>query len=226
MTPDNLILALDVPSDQEALQWVDRLHGKVGYFKIGLQLFTAYGPNLVREVRQRGGRVFLDLKLHDIPHTVAKAVESAGPLDLSFLTLHALGGRTMLVEAAQAASAFPGLQLLAVTVLTSLSDGELDELGFDHSTFGQVALLSRLARDSGIRGLVCSPLEVAIIRREIPDAILVTPGVRPAGSPSDDQTRIATPQEALASGSSHVVIGRPILKAPDPEALVASLLAS
>jgi orotidine-5'-phosphate decarboxylase len=132
----------------------------------------------------------------------------------------------MLVEAAQAASAFPGLQLLAVTVLTSLSDGELDELGFDHSTFGQVALLSRLARDSGIRGLVCSPLEVAIIRREIPDAILVTPGVRPAGSPSDDQTRIATPQEALASGSSHVVIGRPILKAPDPEALVASLLAS
>ncbi len=224
MTRDNLILALDVPSDREALAWVDRLGGQVGYFKIGLQLFTAYGPDLVREVRARGGRVFLDLKLHDIPNTVAKAVESAGPLDLSFLTLHAIGGRAMLAEAAQAAAAFPGLQLLAVTVLTSLTEADLDELGFDHSALGLAAHLGRLAESSGVHGLVCSPREAEVLRRELPQAVLVTPGVRPAGSASDDQARVATPEEALAAGANRVVIGRPILRAADPEALLRRLL--
>lgn len=224
MTRDNLILALDVPTDQEALGWVDRLTGQVGYFKIGLQLFTAYGPALVQEVRARGGAVFLDLKLHDIPNTVAKAVASAGPLGVSFLTLHASGGRAMLTSATQAASDFPGLRLLAVTVLTSLTEADLDELGFDHSALGLAAHLGRLAGASGIPGLVCSPHEAAVLRRELPDTILVTPGVRPPGAATDDQARIATPQEALAAGANHVVLGRPILRASDPEAVLRQLL--
>lgn len=223
MTRDNLILALDVPSDEEALRWVDRLAGQVGYFKIGLQLFTAYGPPLVREVRARGGQVFLDLKLHDIPNTVAKAVESAGPLDISFLTLHAVGGRAMISEAARAAEGFPGLRLLAVTVLTSLSESDLDELGFDHSALGLAAHLGRLAHDAGVHGLVCSPQEVEVLRRELPEAVLVTPGVRPMGSATDDQARVATPEAALDAGANHVVIGRPILRATDPEAVLRSL---
>ncbi|MFQ3671558.1 MAG: orotidine-5'-phosphate decarboxylase [Verrucomicrobiia bacterium] len=224
MKRDELILALDVPSDREALGWVDRLAGQVGYFKVGLQLFTAYGPELVREVRARGGRVFLDLKLHDIPNTVAKAVEAAGPLGVSFLTLHASGGRAMLREAAEAAAGYSGLRLLAVTVLTSLTEGDLDELGFDHSALGLAAHLGRLAAEAGVTGLVCSPREVEVLRRELPESVLVTPGVRPPGAEVDDQARVATPEAALAAGASHVVMGRPILRAPDPEGLVRELL--
>ena len=227
MKPDNLILALDVYNAQQAFSWVDRFSDRIGYFKIGLQLFTSHGPELVREMRQRGAKVFLDLKLHDIPNTVAKAVESVCQLDIHFLTVHTLGGKSMMQAAVEAATAYQQTTLLGVTVLTHLDDDDLREMGFDHSTSGQVLTLSRLARDSGLHGLVCSPQEVALLRKEMgPEFCLVTPGVRPVGSASDDQSRIATPQEAIRSGASHVVIGRPVLNAPDPDKVINDLLNS
>jgi orotidine-5'-phosphate decarboxylase len=229
MTSDHLILALDVPTKEEALKWVDRMTGRIGTFKVGLQLFTACGPDLVREVKARGGRIFLDLKLHDIPNTVSKAIESVGPLGLSFLTIHTLGGRAMMEAAVKSAAQFPGLNILGVTILTHHSEQELSELGFDHSVPGQVMLLARLAKSSGLNGLVCSPLEVPLIRRELKEICLVTPGVRLGGVGSvsgDDQTRVMTPQEAIAAGSTHLVLGRPILQAENPEQVVDSLLAS
>jgi orotidine-5'-phosphate decarboxylase len=227
LTPDNLILALDVESGEEALRWVDRLQSRIGTFKVGLQLFTARGPDLVREIRNRGGQVFLDLKLHDIPNTVAKSVESVGKLDLRFLTIHTLGGRQMMAEAAKAAAAFPQTRVLGVTILTSHTNEDLGELGFNHTVPGQVAHLARLAYASGLRGLVCSPLEVPIIRREMKkyeDLVLVTPGVRPEGSPLDDQARVTTPEEAIGSGSNYVVLGRPVLKAERPEEVLDRIL--
>jgi orotidine-5'-phosphate decarboxylase len=226
MTPDHLILALDLDDPREALRWTVHLKGKVGCFKVGLQLFTKAGPDIVREIRSTGARVFLDLKLHDIPNTVAKAVESACALDVSFLTLHALGGKDMMAAALQAAAPFPGTQILAVTILTSHTDEDVNELGFDHTTSGQALLLARLAVKSGVTGLVCSPQELALFRRELPPTTtLVTPGVRPAGVENGDQTRVATPKEALAAGSNHLVLGRPILHAPDPLAALDRILA-
>jgi len=225
MHSDQLILALDMPDDREALSWVDRFSGRIGYFKVGLQLFTAYGPPLVREIRQRGAKVFLDLKLHDIPNTVAKAVESVCQLDIQMLTLHTLGGRSMMEAAVRAASGHPQTTLLGVTVLTHLDDDDLRVLGFDHSASGQVLHLARLAKEAGLCGLVCSPQEVRHLRQQLgADLILVTPGVRPEGSAADDQSRIATPAEAILNGSNHVVIGRPILKASDPSAMIDSIL--
>lgn len=227
LTPDNLILALDVESGEEALRWVDRLQSRIGTFKVGLQLFTACGPGLVKEIRARGGQVFLDLKLHDIPNTVAKAVESVGVLDLRFLTIHTLGGRQMMAEAVKAGAQFPQMKVLGVTILTSHTSEDMGELGFNHSIPGQVAHLSRLAYQSGLRGLVCSPLEVPLIRREMKkftDLVLVTPGVRPAGSPPDDQARVTTPEEAIDAGSNHVVLGRPVLKAERPEEVLDRIL--
>ncbi|MDR1146315.1 MAG: orotidine-5'-phosphate decarboxylase [Verrucomicrobiales bacterium] len=228
MQPAQLILALDVSDANEALAWVRRCRDKVGCFKIGLQLFAAHGPELVRAVRQTGANVFLDLKLHDIPHTVAKAVEVLGRLDVQFLTVHTLGGRAMLEAAVRAAAlAAPHTTLLGVTVLTSHDNDDLDDLGFEHSTAGEALLLAKLAKGAGLRGLVCSPQEVALLRQELgADFALVTPGVRPAGAAVDDQSRVATPAEAIASGSSHIVIGRPILQAADPAAVIDALLAS
>lgn len=225
MKSDNLILAVDVPTASEALKWVDTLGDRVGYYKIGLQLFTAAGPELVKEIRKRGAKVFLDLKLHDIPNTVAKSIESIGELDVQMTTIHTLGGPTMMEAAVKAAEPFPDMQVLGVTILTSHSESELNDLGFDHSLAGQVMHLARIAYDSGLRGLVCSPLEVVPLRHELPeDLVLVTPGVRPEGSAADDQNRVATPEQALTDGSSHVVIGRPITQAEDPIAVVEGLL--
>lgn len=225
MTPDHLILALDLDDPREALRWAVHMKGKVGCFKIGLQLFTKAGPDIVREVRSTGSRVFLDLKLHDIPNTVAKAVESVCSLDVSFLTVHALGGKEMMKAALKAAAPFPQTQILAVTILTSHTDEDVNELGFDHTTSGQALLLARLAVKSGVTGLVCSPQELPLFRRELPaSTTLVTPGVRPLGSDKGDQNRVATPKEALAAGSSHLVLGRPILNAPDPLAAVERIL--
>ncbi|NJK92437.1 MAG: orotidine-5'-phosphate decarboxylase [Blastochloris sp.] len=226
MTPDQIILALDVHDPKEALSWVDRFQGRIGTFKIGLQLFSANGPSLVREMRKKNVAIFLDLKLHDIPNTVAKSIEALCQLDLRFLTIHCSGGRAMMEAAAQAALPFPQTTLLGVTVLTHLSDDDVRELGYDHSSSGQVLHFARLAQSSGVQALVCSPLEVPLLRREFPPEAmkLVTPGVRPLGSATDDQSRIATPQQSLAEGSTHVVIGRPILNAPDPDAVLDSLL--
>lgn len=224
MKPEQLILALDVPDAGEALAWVKRFGNRIGCYKVGLQLFTREGPDLVRELRREGVKVFLDLKYHDIPNTVAKAVESALELDVQFLTLHTSGGPKMCRAAAEAASG-TSLCLLGVTVLTAMDDEDLEAVGLRDRAPEQVMRLARLAADAGAPGLVCSPLEVESLRRRLPPAtVLVTPGVRPAGSAAGDQIRIATPEAALASGASHVVIGRPILQAKDPDAVLDALL--
>lgn len=221
-----IILALDLDSPNEALQWVRRLGRRIGCYKVGLQLFSRCGPELVRELRSGGVDVFLDLKLHDIPNTVAKAVEALLPLQPRFLTIHTLGGPSMIRAAVQAAAG-SSTMVLGVTVLTSLGDEEVSALGFDHTASGQAVHLARLGTEAGLRGVVCSPLEVPILRRELGASItLVTPGVRPAGSDTGDQTRIATPRTALDNGATCLVIGRPILAAPDPEAALQAILDS
>jgi orotidine-5'-phosphate decarboxylase len=224
----DLILALDVPTREAAAPILRQLRGQLRWVKIGLQMFTAYGPNYVREVAGMGFNIFLDLKLHDIPNTVAKAVESLGPLPIQMLTLHTAGGGEMM-RAAKAAQqkTNPNLLLLGVTVLTSTDDAGLREIGINATSPDQVARLGQLAADSGLRGLVCSPLEVAMLRQQLPAGIqLITPGIRPASEAgSDDQKRIMTPADAARAGSTYIVVGRPILQAADPAAAARAILA-
>lgn len=227
-----IIVALDVPDASRALALADVLAPVTGALKVGLELFTAAGPDLVRALRARGASVFLDLKLHDIPHTVARAVEAAVRLEVQMLTVHAAGGRAMLEAAEQAAQAAaraagqPPPLVLGVTVLTSLDDAALAETGVPDPTALQVQRLARLAIGAGLRGLVCSPLEVSALRAALPPAVqLVTPGIRPAGVAAGDQQRILSPREALAAGADWLVIGRPILEAPDPRAAASQILA-
>ena len=224
----DLILALDVPTREAAAPILRQLRGQLRWVKIGLQMFTAYGPNYVREVAGMGFNIFLDLKLHDIPNTVAKAVESLGPLPIQMLTLHTAGGGDMM-RAAKAAQqkTNPNLLLLGVTVLTSTDDAGLREIGLNATSPDQVARLGQLAADSGLRGLVCSPLEVAMLRQQLPAGIqLITPGIRPASEAgSDDQKRVMTPADAARAGSTYIVVGRPILQAADPAAAARSILA-
>jgi orotidine-5'-phosphate decarboxylase len=225
--PCDLILALDVPTREEAAPILRQLRGHLRWVKLGLQMFTAYGPNYVREVADQGFDIFLDLKLHDIPNTVAKAVESLGPLPIKMLTLHTAGGGEMMRAAAAAQQKTnPNLLLLGVTVLTSTDAAGLNEIGVTASPADQVARLGKLAVASGLRGLVCSPLEVELLRRTLPASTqLVTPGIRPAGDEVGDQKRIMTPAEAARAGSSYIVVGRPILKAADPAAAARAILA-
>lgn len=226
--PCDLILALDVPSREEAAPILRQLRGQLRWVKLGLQMFTAYGPNYVREVAGMGFDIFLDLKLHDIPNTVAKAVESLGPLPIKMLTLHTAGGGEMMRAALAAQQKTnPNLLLLGVTVLTSTDAAGLQEIGVTASPAEQVARLGRLATDSGLRGLVCSPLEVELLRRTLPTSTqLITPGIRPAGEAGgDDQKRVMSPAEAARAGSSYIVVGRPILKAADPAAAARMILA-
>lgn len=225
--PCELILALDVPTREDAAPILRQLRGQLKWVKIGLQLFTAYGPNYVREVAGMGFAIFLDLKLHDIPNTVAKAVESLGPLPIRMLTLHTAGGGEMMRAAVAAQQkANPDLLLLGVTVLTSMDTAGLNEIGIPAAPADQVARLGHLAAASGLRGLVCSPLEVELLRRTLPaDMQLVTPGIRPATDAAGDQKRIMTPAAAARAGSTHIVVGRPILQAPDPAAATAAILA-
>jgi orotidine-5'-phosphate decarboxylase len=206
---------------------LQRLTGTVRWVKIGLEMFTASGPDCVREIAGLGFDVFLDLKLHDIPNTVAKAVESAARLPIRMLTLHAGGGREMMQRAVQAQREHaPGLLLLGVTVLTSLGADDLGELGIAGAPADHVVRLGRLAVEAGLRGLVCSPLEIAPLRSALPaDVQLVTPGIRPAGAGADDQTRIMTPAAAARAGANYLVVGRPIFQAPDPAAAARALLA-
>lgn len=226
--PCDLILALDVPTREEAAPILRQLRGQLRWVKIGLQMFTAYGPNYVREVADQGFDIFLDLKLHDIPNTVAKAVESLGPLPIKMLTLHTAGGSEMMRAAVAAQQKTnPQLLLLGVTVLTSMDQSGLNEIGVACEPAQQVARLGRLAADSGMRGLVCSPLEVSLLRASLPAHMqLVTPGIRPASEQgSDDQKRVMTPADAARAGSSYIVVGRPILKAADPAAAARGILA-
>ncbi len=226
--PCDLILALDLPTREAAAPVLRQLRGSLRWVKIGLQMFTAYGPDYVRAVADEGFNIFLDLKLHDIPNTVAKAVESLAPLPIGMLTLHTAGGREMLAAARQAQQLTrPDLLLLGVTVLTSMDATGLAEIGVAAAPDAQVTLLARLGVEAGLLGLVCSPLEVTTLRSQLPAGVqLVTPGIRPAGEAgSDDQKRVLTPAEAARAGSSFIVVGRPILKAKDPAAAAQAILA-
>jgi orotidine-5'-phosphate decarboxylase len=224
-----LIVALDVSDRAAALRVVDQLAGHVGFFKVGLEIFTREGPSLVEEIRNRGEKVFLDLKLHDIPNTVRGAVRSACQLGVQMLTIHASGGPAMLSAACEEAqsSGSPPL-LLAVTALTSLSLENVRTLGIGGSIEDWVERLAMLAYDSGIRGIVASSKELPMLRRKFQtDMRLVIPGIRPAGSALQDQSRTATPGEAIRAGADFIVVGRPILQAPNPamaaDAIVADI---
>jgi orotidine-5'-phosphate decarboxylase len=215
---DRLIVALDVPKAEAARALVDRLAGHVGMFKVGSQLFTAAGPDLVHEIVGRGEKVFLDLKFHDIPNIVAGAVSSATRLAVSLLDVHGLGGRAMM-EAAVGALPAMGTRLLAITILTSHDEESLGEIGVNGSMAESVRRLAQLAKEAGTDGVVASPHEVALVREACgADFLIVTPGIRPAGAARGDQARAATPAAALAAGADYIVVGRPITQAADPAA--------
>ncbi len=215
---DRLIVALDVPGAAQARQMVQAIGGAAITYKIGKQLFTAEGPQVVRDLVASGRKVFLDLKFQDIPNTVAAAVKAAAELGASMMTVHASGGSKMLRAAAEAASQSPGQPMvLAVTVLTSLTDSDLQELGIAGNVQSQVLRLGALARKAGCGGLVASAQEARELRRELgEDFAIVTPGIRPAGFAAGDQARVVTPKDAIVAGATHIVVGRPILDAPDP----------
>ena len=224
---DKLLIALDVPSAAEALKLADTLRGAVGGFKIGSQLFTSEGPAIVRTLAARGDRVFLDLKFHDIPNTVAGAVRAAARLGVAMLTLHAAGGRAMLeaaVAAAGDAAARPWL--LGVTVLTSLDMADLAATGIASAPGDQALRLGELSLQAGLDGLVCSPQEIATLRHAFgPAPRLVIPGIRPAAG-GDDQKRTMVPAEALSLGADVLVIGRPITRAASPAEAAAKIVRS
>ena len=217
---EKIIVALDVPTAKEGLSLIHSLSDAVGLFKIGLQQYTAEGPALIRPA----GKVFLDLKLHDIPNTVAKAVEAADRLGVKMLTLHLSGGGEMIRAAVRARK--NDLLLLGVTVLTSSTRETLREIGVAEEISGHVLRLARLGVENGIGGLIASPHEVRVLRAEFGDKIkIVTPGIRPAGTDPDDQKRVATPREAIDAGADYLVIGRPITAAADPRAAVEKIIA-
>lgn len=222
-----LILALDVETREAALATLKRLGDSIDWVKIGLQLYTACGPDIVKEIHELGYRVFLDLKLHDIPNTVAKAVQSIAALPVELLTLHASGGAEMIQWAHKASQEYaPQLNLLAVTVLTSMDDTQLKQLNIPTTVETQVGHLAQLSLQAGAQGLVCSSLELPLLRSKFgKDPILVTPGIRPSGSDSDEQKRVMTPATAAAAGSSFIVVGRPILRAEDPAAAARAIRA-
>ncbi len=233
MTQNPIIAALDVPTIEQALKLAQQLAPAVGAFKIGKELFTSAGPDIVRRVRDTGASVFLDLKFHDIPNTVAKAIAAAVRLDVQMLTIHASGGSEMMRAAEQAAQqtaaqlGHTAPLVLGVTVLTSQDSNTLAELGGETDVAKQVERLALLAAKSGLRGLVCSPLEIAALRRILPPEIqLVTPGIRTGAEKADDQKRTLTPREAIQAGASWLVIGRPITAAADPRAAAESILNS
>jgi orotidine-5'-phosphate decarboxylase len=226
LTPrDRLAVALDLPNEHEALKLVDRLGQSCQWYKVGMELYYAAGNSIVQQLRNRGFSVFLDLKLHDIPNTVAGAVRSATHAGASLLTIHATGGAAMMSAAAEAASAPGSPRLLAVTVLTSMDANELAGIGVTASPAEQVVRLAKLAQASGIDGMVCSAEEVAALRKETgPNTLLVIPGIRPTGSTIEDQKRIATPAQAIADGASMLVVGRPITRAHDPAGAAQAIL--
>jgi orotidine-5'-phosphate decarboxylase len=228
-----IIVALDVATMEQAMALVDKLRAVVGCFKIGSELFTSVGPEIVRRVRATGAEVFLDLKFHDIPNTVKKSVAAATRLGVQMLTVHCSGGMEMMRVAEAAAretAANLGVQLplvLGVTVLTSMEDLTLDQVGVEGSLERQVERLAKLALEAGLRGLVCSPLELPVLRKVLPASMqLVTPGVRSAGDQSGDQKRTMSAEQAVAAGANWLVIGRPICAASDPRAAAEGILSA
>jgi orotidine-5'-phosphate decarboxylase len=220
---EKIIVALDHDDPERALEAARSLAGKVGWMKVGLTLYATGGPAVVEELKRLGYRVFVDLKLHDIPHQVSGAVRALAHVGADMLTVHASGGAAMLAAATEAAAEAEtsGVRpaIVAVTVLTSLDAASLAAVGVARPPIEQVELLAALARDTGCDGVVCAPSEARAMRALLgPDALVVTPGVRPSWAAADDQARIATPEAALGSGASHLVIGRPITAAPDPVA--------
>lgn len=220
-----LIVALDFPELAPALALVDKLGDTVEWYKVGKQLFTHYGPAVLQELKARGKKVFLDMKFHDIPNTVAGAVRSAAAIGADIINVHASGGPAMLAAAADAARE-TGKIVIAVTVLTSMDQEQLNAIGLEVTPAQQVSRLARLTEESGLAGVVCSPLEIELIRRErSAEFITVVPGIRPAGAAVGDQKRIMTPALAAKAGASYIVVGRPIIAAPDPVAAAKAVLA-
>jgi len=220
-----LIVALDVSTAAAAQKIVAAVGDSVLTFKVGMQLYTAEGPQVVRDLVASGRRVFLDLKYHDIPTTVGRAVSEAARLGVSMLTAHAAGGGKMLRAAVDAAQARPGLMVLAVTVLTSLEGSDLEKIGVRGSVEDSVLRLATIALANGCQGVVASAREASKLRAELGnDFAIVAPGVRPAGTSVGDQVRIVTPAEAIAAGASHIVVGRPITEAADPAAEARAIL--
>ena len=228
-----IIVALDVATADAAMELAEKLSPVCGGFKVGSELFTSAGPEIVKRIRERGALVFLDLKFHDIPNTVAKAVTSAVRLDVQMLTVH-VGGGTEMLKAAEKAAEETAWRLgrtpplvLGVTVLTSLDSGALREVGLDVNAEYQVRRLASVATRAGLRGLVCSPLEISALRKSIPAQVqLVVPGIRTGAERPDDQKRTMTPREAIAAGANWLVIGRPIYAADDPKAAAEKILES
>lgn len=224
-----VIVALDVDSREEAVAKVKAIGDSIHFYKIGLELFTAEGPDVVKAVKDLGKKVFLDLKFHDIPRTVERAVRSGGKLGVDLMTIHSVGGSAMIRAAAEAAAEFgaAGPKILAVTVLTSLDQTDLNDVGIVGRTPAeQVSAMAQFATANGAHGLVCSPKEVGALSRMLqPGTLFITPGVRPAGSAVGDQKRVATPADAVRDGATHLVVGRPILAAPDPVAAAQGILA-
>ena len=219
-----IFVAIDTPDLSRALEIAEAVREHSGGVKLGLEFFSSNGPEGVRRVSALGLPVFLDLKLHDIPNTVAMAVEALAPLAPAILTVHAAGGRAMLAAAKAAAPA--NTKIVAVTVLTSLDRGDLAEAGVSGSAADQVERLAALARASGVDGIVCSGAEVAAARTAWPAGFFVVPGIRPAGADAGDQKRVVTPAQALCDGASVLVVGRPITSAPDPAQAAAEMAAA
>ena len=223
MTKEKIIVALDVPTRRDALDLVGKLREQISFFKIGLQLYTAEGPEMVRAVSSTGSKVWLDLKLHDIPNTVVGAVESANRLGVQMLTIHLSGGSEM-IRAATAARA-NNILLLGVTVLTSATEETLREIGIEREVNDQVLRLAKLGIEAGIDGIVASPHEIKTLRREFGDKIkIVVPGIRPSWSEPGDQRRTMTPREALEAGADYIGIGRPITAHRKPREALAKIL--
>ena len=219
-----IFVAIDTPDLDRALMIAEAVRGHAGGVKLGLEFFSAHGPDGVRRIARLGLPVFLDLKFHDIPNTVARAVEAIAPLEPAILTVHAHGGHEMLFAAKRAAP--PATKVVAVTLLTSLDAGDLADLGIASSPADQVARLAWMARDAGVDGIVCAGSEIAAARDAWPNGFLVVPGIRPAGAEVGDQKRIVTPAQALQDGASVLVIGRPITAAPDPAKAIAEIAGS
>ena len=226
MSKSNIIVALDFNDEVACLQLAEQLDPKLCRVKVGKELFTACGPKIVEQLQSKGFEVFLDLKFHDIPNTVASAVKAAANLGVWMLNVHASGGARMMDAAVNAVSSSSSRPIIiAVTVLTSMTEEDLTQIGINQQPIQQVSALALLAKSSGLDGIVCSASEVMTIKQKLGKMFCcVTPGIRPASSDADDQRRIVTPQQAIAFGSDYLVIGRPVTQAPDPHAALDSIL--